>query len=125
MGNIKMKCFISPLCEICFDVIDSYSHHSTFKRSICTVEANERAGTGEGFPAGGSGSGGAGPRLVPGPNPQCLRETAAGWPELPMHGQYKHWSTTVKNTVRRCNESLLFLSDGSYYFIINTNHTTK
>lgn len=54
-----------------------------------TVETNERAGAGEGLAAGRSGGGGAGPGLVPRPNPQCHRETAAGRPELPLHGQSK------------------------------------
>lgn len=56
--------------------------------STHAVEANERAGAGEGLAAGGPGSGGAGQRLVPGPDPQCHRETAAGRPELPLRGQF-------------------------------------
>lgn len=56
--------------------------------STCPVEANEGAWAGEGLPAHGPGGGGAGPGLVPGPNPQRHRETAAGRPEHPLHGQY-------------------------------------
>lgn len=55
--------------------------------SSLAAEANERAGAGEGFSAGRPGSGGAGPGLVPGPNPQRRRETATGRTEFSMYGK--------------------------------------
>lgn len=74
------QAFLSPFLSLSY---------LCFLISTHAAEANERAGTGEGFPAGGPGSSGAGPRMVPGPNPQCHRETAASWPKLALRGQFK------------------------------------
>lgn len=88
--------------RVCFRFLTKLLSSSFFSLSyICfsisthAVEANERAGAGEGFPAGGPGSGGAGPRMVPGPNPQCHRETAAHRPKLTLCGQFKHYCETA------------------------------
>lgn len=73
------------------NLISLFYHFTSFQKHTHThtAEANEGVGTGEGLTVGGPGGSGAGPRLVPGPNPQCHRETAAGWPELQRHGQYR------------------------------------
>lgn len=76
----------TPLLSLPFTPFTPFT--PLFLLSTHTVEANEGAGAGEGLAAGGPGSGGAGQRLVPGPDPQCHGETAAGRPELPLHGQF-------------------------------------
>lgn len=92
------KCFVSfvrfpfhPKPFLSFILINCFEFCSP------TAEANERAGAGEGHSAGRSGGGGAGQRLVPGPNPQCHWEAAADWSQLPLHGELR--ATTFRSTV--------------------------
>lgn len=100
MGNMADKCFLcvrsvqkaTSELNLIFHPSPFPAFHPFFTPPFLlsphAVEANERAGAGEGLAARGPGSGGAGQRLVPGPDPQCHGETAAGWPELPLHGQF-------------------------------------
>lgn len=79
------------------DSLSSSDNTALFYTPSHTAEANEGVGAGKGFAAVRPGSCRAGPRVVPGPNPQCHREAETRRTELPLRGKFMCNSRPGKN----------------------------